>query len=146
MKSQECFIGLVGLGYWGKNILRNLYEMGAIAVAFDTDAECISQRRQQFPDIEYTTLIDDILSDKRIRAVAIASPAVTHYEIAKKSLQAGKDVFIEKPLSLTGREGEELVQIAMKHERILMVGHILQYHPAVNKLKEIIDSGELGKI
>ena len=146
MKSQKRFIGLIGLGYWGKNILRNLYEMGAISLAFDTDAECIAQRKQQFPDIEYTTLLDDILSNKIIRAVAIASPAVTHYEIAKKSLQAGKDVFIEKPLSLTVREGEELVQIAREKERILMVGHILQYHPAVKKLKEVLANGELGKI
>ena len=103
MKSQECFIGLAGLGYWGKNILRNLHEMGAICLAFDTDTKCISQRKEQFPDIEYTTSLDDILSNQKIRAVAIASPAVTHYEIAKKSLLAGKDVFIEKPLSLTGQ-------------------------------------------
>ena len=146
MKSQECFIGLVGLGYWGKNILRNLYEMGAVSIAFDTDTKCISQRREQFPDIRYTTSLDDILSNEEIRAVAIASPAVTHYEIAKKSMLAGKDVYIEKPLSLTVREGEELVKIAMEKERILMVGHILQYHPAVKKLKEIIANGELGKI
>lgn len=146
MKSQECFIGLVGLGYWGKNILRNLYEMGAICMAFDTDTKCISQRKEQFPDIEYTTALDDILSNQKIRAVAIASPAVTHYEIAKKSLLAGKDVFIEKPLSLKASEGEELVRIAVEKKRILMVGHILQYHPAVNKLKEIISNGELGKI
>ena len=146
MKSQKGFIGLIGLGYWGKNILRNLYEMGAISLAFDTDTKCISQRREQFPDIEYTMSLEDILSNEEIRAVAIASPAVTHYEVAKKSLQAGKDVFIEKPLSLTVREGEELVQIAMEQERILMVGHILQYHPAVKKLKEVIANGELGKI
>ncbi len=88
MKSQECVIGLIGLGYWGKNILRNLYEMGAIYSAYDTNAECIAQRREQFPDVDYTTSLDDILSNGKIKAVAISSPAVTHYEIAKRSLQA----------------------------------------------------------
>jgi UDP-2-acetamido-3-amino-2,3-dideoxy-glucuronate N-acetyltransferase len=146
MKYRESCIGLVGLGYWGKNILRNLYEMGFVYSAFDTSAECVARRKEQFPDVKYTTSLDDILSNENIRAVAIASPAVTHYEIAKKSLQCGKDVFIEKPLSLTFNEGEELVRIAMENECILMVGHVLQYHPAVKKLREVIANGELGKI
>jgi len=81
-----------------------------------------------------------------IKAIVIATPAVTHYELVKQSFKAGKDVFVEKPLALTVREGEEIVKLANNENRILMVGHILQYHPAVIKLKELISSGELGRI
>jgi len=140
------FIGHIGLGYWGKNILRNLYELDVLKIACDNSEEIINQRKDQFPDIEYTRNIEDIISDSEIKAVTIATPASTHYELVKKFLLAGKDVFVEKPIALTVKEGEELVDLAEKNRKILMVGHILQYHPAVIKLKELISSGELGKI
>lgn len=143
---QEKFIGLIGLGYWGKNILRNLYELKVLHTACDSDPEVISERRNGFKDIHFTTSIDDILGEPGIKSVAIATPAETHYDFVKKSLMAGKDVFVEKPLALTVYEGEELVSIAERENRILMVGHILQYHPAIIKLKELITSGDLGKI
>ncbi len=139
-------IGLVGLGYWGKNILRNLHDLGIIRTACDFDAGVVSERKSKLPEIDYVTSFDDILRDPEITAVAIATPAVTHYELVKKSLHAGKDVFVEKPLALNVRQGQELVDLAEKEKRILMVGHVLQYHPAVIKLKELISSGELGKI
>jgi len=140
------FIGLVGLGYWGKNILRNLYNMGVLHTACDPDINILSERKSQFPSTNYTNSFNDILKNPEIKAVAIASPALTHYELVKAALIAQKDVFVEKPLAMTPREGEELIQLGKKFNRILMVGHILQYHPAVNKLKELIRSGELGKI
>lgn len=139
-------IACVGLGYWGKNILRNLYELGFVKIACDINEDVINERKKQFPDIKYTKDLGDIISGKDIKAVVIATPASTHYELAKKFLLAGKDVFVEKPLALTLKEGEELVEIAETQGRILMVGHILQYHPAVVKLKELISNGSLGKL
>jgi len=139
-------IGLIGLGYWGKNILRNLYELGVLHTACDSEQSIISERKETFQDINYSTNFDDVIKEPDIKAVVIATPAVTHYELVKQALMEGKDVFVEKPLALTVKEGKELVDLAEKEDRILMVGHILQYHPAVIKLKELISSGELGKI
>jgi UDP-2-acetamido-3-amino-2,3-dideoxy-glucuronate N-acetyltransferase len=146
METNERFIGLIGLGYWGRNILRNLYDLGALRSACDTNPETISERRGKFPGLKYTASYGEMLSDREIKAIAIATPAVTHYELVKLALNAGKDVFVEKPLALTIKEGKDLVEIAEKEGRILMVGHILQYHPAVLKLKDLISSGELGKV
>jgi len=140
------FVGLVGLGYWGRNILRNLYELGVLHTACDADAGIIADRKGNFPGSEYTTCFNEILDHPDIKAVALATPAATHYNMVKQSLLAGKDVFVEKPLSLKVREGAELVGLAEKENRILMVGHVLQYHPAVIKLKDLIASGDLGKI
>ena len=145
MKSEK-FIGLVGAGYWGKNILRNLYELGVLHTVCDFDPQIISERKKNFQNVNYTTSFEDILQNPDITAVAIVTPATTHYEIVKKVLLAGKDVFVEKPLALTVEEGEELVEIAKKENKILMVGHILQYHPALIKLKELISAGNFGKI
>jgi len=140
------FVGHIGLGYWGKNILRNLYELNVLKIACDSNEEIINQRKNQFPNVEYTRNIEDIISDSEIKAVTIATPAFTHYELVKKFLLADKDVFVEKPLSLTLKEGEEIVEIAEKRKKILMVGHILNYHPAVKKIKEIVENGQMGKI
>lgn len=139
-------IGLIGLGGWGKNILRNLYDLGVLYKACDTGKDVIAEHKKNYPDTIYTTDIDEILNDKNIEALAIAAPAVKHYEIAKKALLLGKDVFIEKPLSLEVAEGKELIRLAANKEKIIMVGHILQYHPAINKMKEFIADGKLGKL
>lgn len=146
MDYNEKIIGLVGLGYWGKNILRNLYELGVLHTACDTDLVTLSEHKKKFPEVSYSSSFDEILDNPKIKAVAISTPAVTHYQLVKKALMAGKDVYVEKPLALTVKEGEELVNIAEKENKIVMVGHILQYHPAVIKLKELITTGELGKI
>lgn len=139
-------IGLAGLGYWGKNILRNLHELGVLHSACDADENTNAAHKKNYPDVSFTTKFTDLLEDKELRAIAIAAPAVAHYDMVKKALYAGKDVYVEKPLSLTVRESQELVDLAEKQDRVLMVGHILQYHPAVLKLKEMIDAGELGKM
>lgn len=146
MIDKNKIIAQVGLGYWGKNILRNLYELGVLHTACDSSMDIIAERKKNFPDITYASSFNNILESPDIKAVAISTPAVTHYALVKKSLMAGKDVFVEKPLSLTVKQGEELVQLAEEKSRVLMVGHILQFHPAVTKLKEMIASGELGKI
>lgn len=139
-------IALAGLGYWGKNVLRNLHEIGVLHSACDASKKAIETFRQKYPDVNYTMSFDDLLENSEIEGIAIAAPAVMHYDMVKRSLLAGKDVYVEKPLALTVRDGEELVAIAEREGRILMVGHILQYHPAVRKLKEMIMSGELGKV
>ena len=146
MESRKKTVGLIGLGYWGKNILRNLYQLGVIHTACDSSPEIIQKWKEQYPEITFTQSFESLLESSQIEAIAIATPAATHYEIVKKALLADKDVFVEKPLALTTEEGEELVKLANRENRILMVGHILQYHPAVIKLKELIKNGELGKI
>ena len=139
-------IALIGAGYWGKNLLRNLYELGVLNSVCEVNEDIINQRRKDFPCINYIKSYSDILANDEIKAVVIATPAATHFEKVKEALLSGKDVYVEKPLALRVEEGEELVKIAKNRKRILMVGHILQYHPAVVKLKELIDRGELGKI
>lgn len=144
--TSKISIGLAGLGYWGKNILRNLYELGVLHFACDADGNTIAAHKKDYPDVSFTTKFTDLLEARELRAIAIAAPAAAHYAMVKKALLAGKDVYVEKPLSLTVGESQELVDIAEKEGRILMVGHILQYHPAVLKLKEMINAGELGKV
>ena len=146
MDTQRKIIAHIGLGYWGKNILRNLHELGVLHTACDTDPGIVAERKKQFPDVRYTASFQDIMGDPDIKAITIAAPAVTHYRLAKEALLAGKDVYVEKPLALTVKEGQEIVSIAEREGRVLMVGHILQYHPAVRKLKELITAGELGRI
>ena len=144
--SSKRTIGFAGAGYWGKNILRNLNELGAVKTVCESCAETRGAMKVAYPPLACTAEFDDILADPEIEAVAIATPATTHYRLARKALLAGKDVYVEKPLSLLVAEGRELVDIAEKEGRILMVGHLLQYHPAVERLKELISDGELGEL
>jgi UDP-2-acetamido-3-amino-2,3-dideoxy-glucuronate N-acetyltransferase len=139
---------VVGSGYWGKNLVRNFYELGGLAAICDKDPRVLSGFEHTYAGIATCQDLDFLLNEKpaAIDAVAIATPAATHYEVAKKCLEGGKHVFVEKPLALTEEEGRDLIQLADEKKRTLMVGHILQYHGAVIKLKELVDSGELGKI
>jgi UDP-2-acetamido-3-amino-2,3-dideoxy-glucuronate N-acetyltransferase len=146
MEGIKPFVGLLGAGYWGKNILRNLYELGVLRTLCDTDQNLLDEYRQLYQGITVTTSFEDMLADQEIEAVAVATPAQTHYELTKGALEAEKDVFVEKPLALSFKEGKELVELAHKRGLILMIGHILHYHPAVMKLKGLIKKGELGKI
>ncbi len=139
-------IALVGAGYWGKNILRNLYEFNAISVLCEENKDLLTRYEAQYPGIVFTTNYKEVLKDPEIKAIAIATPAKTHYKYAKEGLLKDKDVYVEKPLALKPEEARELIDIAKEKGKILMVGHILQYHPAIIKLKEIIKNGELGKI
>lgn len=145
-KSKKPHIALIGLGYWGKNLFRNLRDMGVLHTACDTDAKVVVEWKAKEPKARFTEDPEILFSDPAVKAVMIAVPPAQHYALAKRALLAGKDVFVEKPMTLTLAEGEELVAIAAREKRILMVGHILQYHPAVVKLKELVASGELGKI
>jgi len=139
---------VVGSGYWGKNLVRNLHELGSLAALCDKDPSVLSTFKETYGDRYTCRDLDQLLNDSPtpIDAVAIATPAATHYAVARQCLLAGKHVFVEKPLALTEQEGRNLIQVAEEHNLTLMVGHILQYHGAVITLKELVDSGELGKI
>lgn len=146
MENQGVRVAHLGLGRWGKNILRNLYELGVLEVACDPSQAIVAERSKQYPDLRFTTDPEEVINDPKIQAIAISTPAASHYQVAKAALKAGKDVFVEKPLALRVKEGLELCKLAHEYGRILMVGHVLQYHPAVCKLKSMISGGELGKI
>jgi UDP-2-acetamido-3-amino-2,3-dideoxy-glucuronate N-acetyltransferase len=139
-------IGLAGCGYWGRNLARNLFQMGHLFAVCDPDPRVRREAKAAYPGVRAAADFDDLLDDAKVRAIAVASPAIVHYELARKALLAGKDVFVEKPLALKVGEAEELVELARRRKRILMVGHILEYHPAILKLKEFVDSGDLGEI
>ncbi len=139
-------IGLVGCGYWGKNIARNLHQMGLLGAVCDPSAKVLESVPKLYPGALATASIQDLLSSKDIDAIAIASPAAQHAKTAKAALMAGKDVLVEKPLALDVKEAKALLALARRKKRILMVGHILQYHPAIVKLKRLVDAGDLGDI
>jgi len=139
-------IGLIGLGYWGKNLLRNLHGLGVLDAACDLREDALARFRDQYPGTRFTSDCAGLLADPQIDAVAIASDAASHHRLVRQALLAGKDVFVEKPLALTAADGEELAELAERHRRVLMVGHILHYHPAVLKLREMIRGGELGRV
>jgi UDP-2-acetamido-3-amino-2,3-dideoxy-glucuronate N-acetyltransferase len=144
--TQQTGVAVIGSGYWGKNLVRNFYQLNALKLICDNKKSVLNNFRQQYPDVETCLDVSDALKRDDIKAVAIATPAETHFELVKEFLLAGKDVFVEKPLALTEEEGGELVKLAEHNHRILMVGHILHYHPAVTRLKELVDAGELGKL
>jgi UDP-2-acetamido-3-amino-2,3-dideoxy-glucuronate N-acetyltransferase len=146
IKSSSASVAVVGVGYWGKNLVRNFYELGALNALCDSQDSVESLCRQQYKGVKFYREFKDVVSDPEINAVALATPAITHYELAKAALRAGKDVLVEKPLAIELEHGEELVRLAEANGRILMVGHILRYHPAVLKLQQLIRDGVLGKI
>jgi UDP-2-acetamido-3-amino-2,3-dideoxy-glucuronate N-acetyltransferase len=146
LKKAKPKVAVVGVGYWGKNLVRNFRALGALAGLCDTETSIEANYRREYEDIKFYREFSAVLSDDSITAVTLATPAVAHYEMAKAALEAGKDVFVEKPLAVNVKHGEELVELAGRARRILMVGHILRYHPAVRKLRELIRDGALGKI
>jgi UDP-2-acetamido-3-amino-2,3-dideoxy-glucuronate N-acetyltransferase len=139
-------IAVVGTGYWGKNLVRNFAELGALHLICDLDKNKLDHFKTKYPEILTTPSFQEVLENENIKGVVISTPAVLHYKMAKEALLNDKDVFVEKPLSLRIEEGKELVEIAEERDNILMVGHILHYHPAVLKLQELVNRGELGKI
>ena len=139
-------IACIGAGYWGKNLVRNFNELGVLSWVCDTDPHRRAQLAMEYPNARLTDAVDQVLSDPDVAGVAIATPAVTHGDLVRRALLAGKDVFVEKPLSLSVEEAQRLVALASDRHLILMVGHLLWYHPAVLKLKQLVDDGDLGRI
>ena len=139
----DRLVAVAGCGYWGKNLVRNFRELGALAAVCDPHPAGRELAAEVAPDVEIGDSFEAALAHP---AVAIATPAETHYELARRALEAGRDVFVEKPLALTYEQGAELVRLAERRRRILMVGHVLEYHPAIVRLHELIRDGELGDV
>jgi len=138
-------IAVVGCGYWGKNLVRNLNELGVLALLCDASESARTLASEVAPRVPVVDDFSDVMASD-VDGVVIATPAETHYALAMQALQVGKDVFVEKPLALTYEQGEALVNAADRWSRILMVGHVLEYHPAIVRLAELVHSGELGRV
>jgi len=139
-------LALVGAGYWGKNLARNFHALGSLRTLCDRSAETLASYDAGYATVEKTGHFDEVLADPLVTKVAIATPAALHHRLAKAALLAGKDVFVEKPLCLDLAEAEELVALADAKGRVLMVGHLLQYHPCVETLRRLVAQGELGAL
>jgi len=141
-------IAVVGAGDWGSNLIRNFAssKQAELKLLCDVDEARLEKQKQAYPNLKVTRNLEDLFEDSSIEAVAIATSASSHYEVAKRCLESGRHVYVEKPMTLKVSDAEELVRIAREKDRILMVGHLLEYHPAVEKLREIIGSGELGEV
>jgi predicted dehydrogenase len=138
-------VAVLGCGYWCKNLVRNFHQLGALQLVCDTTEEGRSAAAATAPGCAVASDPEAVFSSP-VPAVVIATPAETHFSLTRRALQAGKDVFVEKPLALTYEEGRQLVDLARARSRILMVGHVLEYHPGILKLRELVASGELGKV
>jgi predicted dehydrogenase len=141
-------VGVVGLGYWGPNLARNFDRLPDAELTWLCDAsdEALARWGAAFPTARTTTSFDDLLNDDRLDAVVIATPVPTHAELAMRVLDAGKHCFVEKPLARSEEEAQAVVRAAEAAERVLLVGHLLEYHPGVQRLAEVVRSGELGEL
>lgn len=141
-------IAVVGAGYWGPNLTRNVAKLPGVLLhtVCDIDESRLKTMQREFRPQHITTNIEQVIHNPEIHGIILATPAHTHAELAKKALQAGKHTFVEKPLALNAADARELVELASKMQRHLMVGHVFVYNPAVRKLKELVDNGEVGKV
>lgn len=138
-------LAVIGCGHWGRNLVRHFKETGCLEVVCDVTPEGRRTAAEMAPEAQIVNSFDEVLKSD-LSAVVIATPAETHYELARQTLESDKDVLVEKPLALTYDQGAELVKLAEQRRRILMVGHVLEYHPAIARLSELVREGELGKV
>ena len=139
-------IGVAGLGHWGPNLARNFDDLAELAWLCDADRERLTAFADRYPQARATVDFEEMLADDALDAVVLATPVATHYDLARHALAAGKHVLVEKPPATRASEMEELCTLAAERRLVLMPGHLLLYHPGVRKLKELIDSGELGEV
>ncbi|HXY85152.1 MAG TPA: Gfo/Idh/MocA family oxidoreductase [Gaiellaceae bacterium] len=139
-------LGQAGIGQWGKNLVRNFAELADLAWLCDADPEVVARFGARYPAARTTGDFDDLLADDSVEAVVVATPVPTHYPLAKRALEAGKHVFVEKPPAMRGAEMDELCELAEDRGLVLMPGHLLLYHPGVQALKRLVDAGELGDV
>ena len=137
---------VIGAGLWGKNIVRNFYNLGVLDTVCDMDEDNLAKIKSDYPEVNLTKNMQDLLDDPTIEAVAVVTPSHTHFKIVKAFLNAGKHVYVEKPISTVAAEAKALMELADEKGLVLMVGHLLLYHPVVNRLKQIVSEGVLGKI
>ncbi|HEY0386519.1 MAG TPA: Gfo/Idh/MocA family oxidoreductase, partial [Pyrinomonadaceae bacterium] len=138
-------IAVIGCGYWGRNLVRNFQRLGALSLCCDATPQGRATAQEIAPNCPVVADLTEALAAD-VAGVVIATPAETHYEVARRALLAGKDVFVEKPLALTYEQGSLLVRLAEERGRMLMVGHVLEYHPAIVRLLELVREGALGKV
>jgi predicted dehydrogenase len=139
-------VALVGLGYWGPNLARNFDDLAELRWLCDASPDALERYGTRYPQARTTTSYDEVLADPELDAVVVATPAVTHYELSKRALDAGKHVLVEKPPAMNAAEAEDLVATAEATGLTLMPGHLLLYHPAVQEVKRLVDAGELGEV
>jgi len=139
-------IAVIGCGVWGRNIVRNFYNLNVLDTVCDIDEENLKKVTQEYLGVKTTKDFDDIINNPEITGVVVVTPSHTHYTLVKEMLMAGKHVYVEKPISTVAEEARYLAQLANERGLILMVGHLLLYHPAVNRLKMLIEEGVLGEI
>lgn len=144
MKQQK--IAVIGCGVWGRNIVRNFYNLNVLEIVCDLDESNLQKVKEQYPGVKTTNDFNEIIENPEITAVAVVTPSHTHYKVVKAMLEAGKNVYVEKPISTVAQEAKDLTELAHRKGLVLMVGHLLLYHPAVNRLKMLIEEGELGEI
>jgi predicted dehydrogenase len=135
-------VAVIGCGYWGRNLVRNFYQLGALAMVCDTEESGRAEAQRIAPGVPVVASLEEVTA----ACVVIATPAETHHALALRALESGRDVFVEKPMALTYAQGAQLVQAAQRHGRILMVGHVLEYHPAIVQLQNLVRDGALGKV
>lgn len=145
-RTGEIGVACIGAGQWGKNLVRNFAALGVLRLICDTDAKVRTRLQARYPTVDMTDTLDHVWRNEAIHGVVIATPAETHGPLVREALAAGRDVLVEKPLCLAVSEAEDLVALAKERKRILMVGHLLWYHPAILKLKALVDAGELGRV
>ena len=142
----EQRIAVIGCGVWGRNIVRNFYNLGVLDTVCDIDEENRKKVLDQYPGVKVTSDFNDIINNPEITGVAVVTPSHTHYKMVHAMLDVGKNVYVEKPISTVAQEAKDLTEVANSKGLVLMVGHLLLYHPAVNRLKMLIEEGELGDI
>ncbi len=142
----EQRIAVIGCGMWGRNIVRNFYNLNVLDTVCDIDDENLKKVTEQYPGVKTTKDFNEVLNNKSITAVAVVTPSHTHFKLVKAMLEAGKNVYVEKPISTVAQEARDLSELAHQKGLVLMVGHLLLYHPAVNRLKMLIEDGVLGEI
>ena len=139
-------VAVIGCGVWGRNIVRNFYNLNVLDTVCDIDEENLKRVTEQYPGVKVTRDFHDIINNPEITGVCVVTPSHTHYKMVKAMLEAGKNVYVEKPISTVAQEARDLSELAHQKGLVLMVGHLLLYHPAVNRLKMLIEEGALGEI
>jgi len=147
MSEEPLTVAIIGAGYWGKNLVRNFATADACRLKWvcDLNDGVLKIHQRNFPCVDTTMDMEAVLADKTVEAVAIATPVATHFDIAAQALRAGKHVYVEKPLTQSAAEARALIDLAQAQNLKLMVGHLLEYHPTISYLKEMLDDGRIGQ-